>query len=64
VRIVTEHKFIAETGIRRPGMKNIERSVVWVFSELIVCLDCGTAQFVVPEAELRLLAKSAAVDAV
>ena len=25
--------------------------------ELVVCLDCGTAQFAVPEAELRLLAK-------
>ena len=27
------------------------------FPELVVCLDCGTAEFAVPEAELRQLAK-------
>jgi hypothetical protein len=42
------------------GLKNIDKPVVWVFSELIVCLDCGTAEFAVPEAELRQLGKGAA----
>jgi hypothetical protein len=27
------------------------------FPELVVCLDCGTEEFAVPEAELRQLAK-------
>jgi hypothetical protein len=42
-------------AIRSPGLKNIDKPTVWVFPELIVCLDCGMAEFVVPEAELRLL---------
>jgi hypothetical protein len=49
--------FIGEMGIRSPGLKNLHKPIVWVFPALIVCLDCGTAEFVVPEAELRVLAK-------
>jgi hypothetical protein len=45
------------------GLKNIDKPVVWVFPELIVCLDCGTAQFAVPEAELRRLAEGDATAA-
>jgi hypothetical protein len=56
-------KFIAEMGIRSSGMKNIDKPVVWVFSEIVVCLDCGTAEFIVPEAELRSLAKGDAAAA-
>jgi len=44
-------------GIHFLGLKNIDKPVVLVFPELVVCLDCGTAEFAVPEAELRLLAK-------
>jgi hypothetical protein len=54
---VNLNQFIGEMGIRRPGLKNIDDPVAWVFPELIVCLDCGAAEFVVPEGELRLLAK-------
>ena len=54
---VNQSKFRGEIGIHFPGLKNIDIPVVWVFTELVVCLDCGTAQFAVPEAELRLLAK-------
>jgi hypothetical protein len=54
---VNQKKFSAETGIHSPGPKNIDQPVVWVFPELVVCLDCGTAEFAVPEAELRQLAK-------
>lgn len=50
-------KFIAEMGIRRSGLKNLDRSVVWVFPQIIVCLDCGKAEFVVPKPELRGLAR-------
>ncbi len=58
-----QKKFIGEMGIRSPGLKNIDKPTVWVFPQLIVCLDCGTAEFVVPETELRLLAKRDAAAA-
>ena len=56
-------KFIGEMGIRSPGLKGLDKPVVWVFPELIVCLNCGAAEFVVPEAELRALAKGDAAAA-
>jgi hypothetical protein len=60
---VNERKFSAEMGIHFLGLKNIDKPVVWVFPEVVVCLDCGTAEFAVPEAELLLLAKGDAVAA-
>jgi hypothetical protein len=54
---VNRRKFTAEIGIHSPGLKNIDMPVVWVFSELAVCVECGIAEFAVLEAELRLLAK-------
>ena len=60
---VDQSKFSGEMAIHFPGLKNIDKPVVWVFPELVVCLNCGTAQFAVPEAELRLLAKAEAPGA-
>jgi hypothetical protein len=54
---VNQRKFSAEMGIRSPGLKNIDKPIVWVFPEIVVCLDCGAAEFAVPEAQLRQLAK-------
>jgi hypothetical protein len=45
-------------GIHFPGLKDIDKPVVWVFPELVVCLDCGSAEFAIPEAELRQLEQS------
>jgi hypothetical protein len=36
-------------SIHFPGLQNIDKPVVWVFPEVLVCLDCGTAEFAVPE---------------
>jgi hypothetical protein len=58
-----QSKFTAEICIHFPGMKNIDKPVVWVFPELVVCMNCGTAEFAVPETELRLLAKGNAATA-
>jgi len=62
-RSSNQNKFIGEMGIRGSGWKNIDKPLVWVFPELIVCMDCGTAEFIIPEAELRLLAKGDAAAA-
>ena len=38
----------AEMGIHFPGMKNLDKPVVWVFPSLLTCLDCGFTEFVIP----------------
>jgi len=49
-------EFTAEIGVHFPGLKNIDKPTVWVFPELVVCLYCGLAEFVILETELCLLA--------
>jgi hypothetical protein len=39
------------------GLEALKKPVVWVFPELLVCLNCGNAEFVIPGTELRLLQK-------
>jgi hypothetical protein len=50
-------------GIHFLELKNIDKPVVWVFPEVVVCLDCGTAEFAVLEPELHQLAKRDAAAA-
>lgn len=54
---VNQSEFAGEIGIHFLGLQNLDNSVVWVFPELVVCLDCGTAEFAIPKAELRQLVK-------
>jgi hypothetical protein len=44
-------------AIHFPGLKNINKPQVFIFPQILVCLDCGNAEFAVPEPELRELAK-------
>ncbi len=53
-----QKKFSAEMGIHFLGLENIDKPTVWVFPEVMVCLDCGMAEFSVPKAELRQLDQS------
>ena len=47
-------KFGAEICFHFPGMENLEKTVL-VFPDVLVCFDCGMADFSVPETELRRL---------
>lgn len=58
-----QSKFTAEMGIHFRGLKNLDKPLVWVFPEIVVCLECGTGQFTVPETELRHLARGDAAAA-
>jgi hypothetical protein len=49
-------------AIHCPGVKNISKPHVFVYQELLICLDGGMAEFVVPEPELRLFAKEDATN--
>ena len=57
---VNQEQFTSEIDIHFPGLSNARKSPVLVFPEILVCLNCGKAEFVVPKDELALLAKSAA----
>jgi hypothetical protein len=50
------NRFTGELAIHFPGLKDLNKPVVWVFPEVWVCLDCGNAGLSVPESELRVLA--------
>jgi hypothetical protein len=54
---LNQSRFPAEMAIQFPGLKNVNKPTVWAFPEVLICLDCGTAEFAVPEAELRQLGK-------
>jgi len=43
-------------NIHFPGYENLTVPTVWVFPEVMVCLDCGYADFSIPEPELQKLA--------
>jgi hypothetical protein len=49
-------ELLAETLIHFPGLKNIDKPAVWLFPRLLVCLDCGASQFMVPEQKLAMIA--------
>lgn len=49
-------EFCAELNVHFPGMKGLDIPSVWVFPTIVVCMDCGTAQFTIPEAERKELA--------
>ena len=51
---VNQSRFPTE-AIHFPGLKNVNKPSVWVFPEVLVCLDCGVSEFTVPETELRVL---------
>ena len=45
-------KFAAEMILDCPGLKNLDRSGVWIFPTVLVCMDCGFGRFTAPEAAL------------
>jgi hypothetical protein len=54
--------FAGEVAIHFPGRDGLNKPIVWVFPKLSVCIDCGVAQFSIPEKELQVLVTGAQVD--
>ena len=50
-----QSKFTAEMAIHFPGLKGIRKPHVRIFPEVLICLNCGNAEFTIPETELCLL---------
>lgn len=53
---VHQSEFTAEINIHFPGMKGVYIPSVWVFPKILICRDCGAAQFTIPETERREIA--------
>ena len=50
-----QHIFTSEVAIHFPGLKGLDKPIVWVFSKLAICLECGLTEFTVPKSETRVL---------
>ena len=55
-----QSSFTSEVAIHFPGLKGLDKPVVWVFPKHVVSLKCGFTQFTVPEKELRVLVQGTA----
>jgi hypothetical protein len=48
-------KFREEIALHFPGLKNLDKPIVWVFPQLMVCLDCGFSEFQIEKEDLKKL---------
>ena len=54
--------FGSEIMIHFSGLQNLDKPAVWVFPKILVCLDCGFAESIIPATELRLLEQGGAAS--
>ena len=52
--------FSVEMNFHFPGYEGLGQPPILVFPTVMVCLVCGFSEFIVPEGELRILAKGTA----
>jgi hypothetical protein len=50
--------FNGEVAIRFAGLEGLDKPIVWVLPNLMICLDCGDVEFVLPHAQLEQLRKA------
>jgi len=48
-------KFDAEMNVHFPGYANLTKPTVKISPTIVICRDCGFAEFQVPKTELRQL---------
>jgi len=53
-----QRRFNGEIAIHFPGLRNLQKLPVLVFPEIVLCLNCGVALFVVSAADLHQIAKT------
>ena len=47
--------FNGQVALHFPGLDGLKKPIVWVFPEVLVCLNCGIAEFAVPDEQLKTL---------
>jgi len=45
----SQGSFNGEVAINFPGLEGLDKPIVWMFPKLAVCLQCGFAEFAVPD---------------
>ena len=58
-----QREFKGEVGIHFSGLKGLEKPLVFVFPNLLVCLNCGFTEFVIPRPELVRLMDGSIAEA-
>ena len=57
---VNQKKMSAEMNLHFPGIEGLDKPTVWVFPQVVVCLNCGFAKFAVQKPELRRIEEGSA----
>jgi len=53
---IRQMEFLGEICLHFPGgLNSLDKPLVWMFPKVVLCLDCGSAHFAVPETELKLI---------
>lgn len=47
--------FNSEIALHFSGLDGLNKPIVWVFPKVLVCLDCGFAEFAIPDEQLKTL---------
>jgi hypothetical protein len=50
-----QNSFGGEIALHFRGLAGLNKPIVWVFPQVLVCLNCGFAEFVVPEEQKKTL---------
>ena len=53
-----QEEFGAEVNIHHPGLRGLDEPDVLLFPKLVVCRNCGFAEFTLSDRQLSLLAES------
>jgi len=53
-----QNEFRAEMSIVHPGLKDLAKPPVLMWTNVLACLDCGFTEFLLVEEELRVLSSS------
>jgi len=53
---VKQAELTAEMVVHFPWPKHLDKPGIFLFPKLLVCLDCGSSRFTVPETELASVA--------
>jgi hypothetical protein len=55
-------EFASELAIHFAGIEGLKKPLLFIYPKLRICMDCGDADFIVPEKDLKVLATGVPVD--